>query len=82
MQVPQGIQKRQSRQQILDIIGEHCLNQVVDTPTCKDKYLDLLFTNFPSPVNRVKGLPQCSKFDHTIVCFKYDIKAKRITQAS
>ena len=82
MQVPQGIQKRQSRQQLLDIIGEHCLNQVVDTPTCNDKTLDLLFTNFPSPVNRIKGLPQCSKFDHTIVYFKYDIKAKMITQAS
>ena len=25
MKVPQGVQKRQSQQQLLDIIGEHCL---------------------------------------------------------
>ena len=31
MQVTQGVQKRQSQQQLLDIIGEHCLTQVVDT---------------------------------------------------
>ena len=32
MKVPQGVQKRQSQQQLLDIIGEHCLTQVVDIP--------------------------------------------------
>ena len=58
MQVPQGVQKRQWQQQLLDIIGEHCLTQVVDIPTLNDKTLDLLFTNFPSPVNGVKGMPQ------------------------
>ena len=57
--LPQGVQKRQSQQQLLDIIGEHCLAQVVDihVPTRNDKTLDLLFTNFPSPVNRAKGMP-------------------------
>ena len=52
MQVTQGVQKRQSQQQILDIIGEHCLTQVVDIPTRNDKTFDLLFTNFPSPVSQ------------------------------
>ncbi|MES9963673.1 MAG: hypothetical protein ABW116_09030, partial [Candidatus Sedimenticola sp. 20ELBAFRAG] len=82
MKVPQGVQKRQSQQQLLDIIGEHCLTQVVDIPTRNDKTLDLLFTNFPSPVNRVKGMPPIGKADHDIVYVEYDIKAKRLKQAS
>ena len=66
----------------MDIIGEHCLTQVVDIPTRNDKTLDLLFTNFPSPVNRVKGMPPIGKADHDIVYVEYDIKAKRLKQAS
>ena len=64
----------------MDIIGEHCL--IVNIPTSNDKTLDLLFTNAPSPVNRVKGMPTISKADHDIVYVEYDIKAKRIKQAS
>ena len=82
MQVPQGVQKRQSQQQLLNIIGEHCLTQVVDIPSHNDKTLDLFFTNFPSPVNRVKGMPSIGKADHNIVVAEYYIKAKRIKQAS
>ena len=82
MQVPHGVQKRHSQQQLLDIIGEHCLTQVVNIPTRNDKTLDLLFTNAPSPVNRVKGMPPIGKADHDIVYVEYDIKAKRIKQAS
>ena len=66
MQVPQGVQKRQSKQQLLDIIGEHCLTQVVNIQMC-DKTLNLLFMNVPSPVKRVKGLPLIGKADHDIV---------------
>ena len=55
MQVPNGVQKVSAT---MDIIGEHCLTQVVNIPTCSnDKTLDLLFTNAPSPVNRVNGMP-------------------------
>ena len=75
MRVPQGVQKRQSLQQLLDIIGEHCLTQVVDIPTRNDKTLGLLFTIFPSPVNRVKGMPPIGKADHDIVYVEYGIKA-------
>ena len=82
MQVPCTVQKRQSQQQLLDIIGEYCLTQVVNIPTRNDQTLDLLFTNVPSPVNRVKGMPSISKADHDIVYVVYDIKAKRIKQAS
>ena len=74
--------KMQSQQQLLDIIGEHCLTQVVDITTRNDKTLDLLFTNFPSPVNKVKGMPPICKADHDIVYVEYDIKTKRIKQAS
>ena len=45
MQVSHGVQKRQSQQQLLDIIGEHCLTKVVNIPTCYEKTLDLLFAN-------------------------------------
>ena len=82
MQVPHGVQKRQTQQQLLDIIGEHCLTQVVNIPTRLDKTLELLFTNVPSPVNRVKGMPPIGKADHDLVYIEYDIKAKRIKQAS
>ena len=78
MQVPHGVQKRQSQQQLLDIVGKHCLNQVVNIPTRSDKTLDLLFTNAPSPVNRVMGMPLIGKADHDIVYVEYDIKAKRL----
>ena len=74
--------KWQTQQQLLDIIGEHCLTQVVNIPTRLDKTLDLLFTNDPSPVNRVKGMPPIGKADHDLVYIEYDIKAKRIKQAS
>ena len=77
-----GGTKRQSQQQLLDIIGEHYLTQVVDIPTCNDKTLDLLFMNFASPVNRVKRMPPIGKADHDIVYVEYDIKARRIKQAS
>ena len=58
------------------------LTQVVNIPTRNDKTLDLLFTNAPSPVNRVKRMPPIGKSDHDIVHVEYDIKAKRIKQAS
>ena len=57
MQVPHGVQKRQSQQQLLDIIGEHCLTQVVNIATRNDKTLDLLFTNVASPVNSQRDAP-------------------------
>ena len=82
MQVTPGAHKRQTQQQLLDIIGEHCLIQVVNIPTLLDKTLDLLFTNIPSSVNRVKGMPLIRKADRDLVYIEYDIKAKRIKQAS
>ena len=66
--------KRKSQQQLLDIIGEHCLTQFVNIPTHNDTTLDLLFTNAPSPVNRVKGMLLIGE----AVYAEYDIKAKRI----
>ena len=61
MQKAHGVQKRQSQQQLFDIIGEHCLTQVVNIPTSNDKTLDLLFTNALSPLNRVRGMPRSAK---------------------
>ena len=58
--------KKQSQQQLLDIIREHCLNQVVNIPTHNDTTLDPLFTNASSPVNRVKEMPQAAKLITTL----------------
>ena len=69
------VQKWQTQQQVLDIIGEHCLTQVVNIPKRLDKTLDLLFINVPSPVNRVNGMPQMGKVDHDLVYIEYDVKA-------
>ena len=67
--------------QLLELIKDHYLSQVVKIPTRNDRTLDLLFTNSPSPVNRVKGMPPIGKADHDIIYVEYDIKAKRIQQA-
>ena len=59
--MPQGVLKRQTLQHFLDIIGEHCLTQVVNVPKRLDKTLDLLFANVRSPLNRVKEMPSITK---------------------
>ena len=56
MQVTEGVPQRQVQSQLLEIVQDHCLSQVVNIHTCEDKTLDLLLTNSPSPVNRVKGM--------------------------
>ena len=81
MQVHEGVPQRPVQSQLLEIIKDHCLSQVVKIPTRNDRTLDLLFTNSPSPVNRVKGMPPIGKADHDIIHVEYDIKAKRIKQA-
>ena len=81
MQVPEGVPNRRVQGQLLEIAQELCLVQVVNIHTRADKTLDLLLTNSPSPVNRVKGMPPIGKADHDIVYVEYDIKAKRIQQA-
>ena len=81
MQVPEGVPQRQVQSQLLEIVQDHCLSQIVNFHTRKDKTLDLLLTNSPSPVKRVKGIPRIGKADHNIVYIEYDIRAKRIQQA-
>ena len=81
MQVPEGVPKRPVQTKLVEIIQDHCLSQMVNIHTREDKTLDLLFTNSPSPINRVKGMPPIGKADHDIVYIEYDIKAKRIQQA-
>ena len=81
MQVPEGVPQRPIQCQLLEIAQDHCLSQVVNIHTRNDKTLDLLLTNSPSPVNRVRGMPPIGKADHDIVYVEYDIKAKRIQQA-
>ena len=66
---------------VYKVAQEHCLAQVVKIYTREDMTLDLLLTNSPSPVNRVKGMPPIGKADHNIVYVEDDIKAKRIQQA-
>lgn len=80
MHVPPGVQKSQTQKQLVDIALEHCLTQVVDIPTRQDRTLDILLTNNPTPVNRIRGMPPIGKADHDIVYVEYDIKAKRLRQ--
>ena len=60
---------------------EHCFSKVVNIHTREDKTLDLLLTNSPSPINRVKWMPPIGKAYYDIVYVEYDIKAKRMQQA-
>ena len=61
MQVPEGVSNRRVQVQLLDIATDHCLSQVVNIHTREDKTLDLLLTNSPSPVNRIKGMPPSAR---------------------
>ena len=79
--MPEAVPNRRVQSQLLEIVQDHCLSQVVNIHTREDKTLDLLLTNSPSPVNRVKEIPPIGKADHDIVYVEYDIKAKRIQQA-
>ena len=79
--VPLGMPKRQVQSQLIDIVQEHCLSQVVDIRTRQERILDILLTNNPTPVTRVKGMPATGRADHDIVLVEYDIKAKRIPQS-
>ena len=74
MQVPEGVSNRRVQSQLLAIAQYHCLSQVVIYTPAKIT-LDLLLTNSPSPVNRVKGMPPIGKADHDIVYVEYDINA-------
>ncbi len=69
-----------TQRQLVDIVLEHSLSQVITIPTRQDKTLDILLTNNPAPVTRVKGMPPIGKSDHDIVFLEYDIKAKRVRQ--
>ena len=73
--------KRQVQSQLVDIAQEHCLSQVVDIPTRQERTLDILLTNNPTPVTRIKGMPPIGRADHDIVLVEYDIKAKSILQS-
>ena len=75
MQVPEGFPKRPVQTKLVNIIQDHCLSQMVNRHTREDKTLDLLFTNSPFPIHRVKVMPPIGKADHDIVYIEYDIKA-------
>jgi len=78
LSVSPGASKGQAQRQLVDIVKEHCLTQIVDVPTRLDKTLDILLTNNPTPVNRIKGMPPIGKSDHDIIHIEYDVNAKRI----
>ena len=66
MQVPEGVPQRQVQSQLLEIVQDHCLSQIVNFHTREDKTLDLLLTNSPSPVNRVKGMQLSARLITTL----------------
>ena len=60
----------------------HCILHILNFPYNKhNARRQLLFTNSPSQINRVKRMPPIGKADHYIVYIEYDFKAKRIQQA-
>ena len=50
MHVPEGVPTRRVQSQLFEIVQDHCLSQDVNIHTRKDKTLDLLLTNSPSPI--------------------------------
>ena len=76
--VPLGMPRRQVQSHLVYIVQEHCLSQVTDIPK-QERSLDILLTNNPTPVTRVKSITE--RADHDIVFMEYDIKAKRVLQS-
>ena len=54
-------------QATLDMVVENNLEQLVDFPTRKSKTLDLIFSSYPSYMERCKLLPSIGNSDHDIV---------------
>ena len=79
--VPMEMSRRQVQSRLVDIVQEHCLSQVIDIPTRQEMTLDILLTNNPTLVIRVKSMPPIGRADHDIVLVEYDIKAKRVLQS-
>ena len=61
MQVPEGVPKRRTQSQLLEITQEHCLSLAVNIDSRQDKALDLLLTNSPSPVSEYRECPQSAR---------------------
>ena len=64
--VPLGMPRRQEQSHLVDIVQEHCLSQVIDIPTGQERALDILLTNNPTPVTRVRSMPPVGRADHGI----------------
>ena len=47
---------RQVHTHLVDVVHENCLPQVIDIPSRQDRTLDILLTNNPTTVTRVKSL--------------------------
>ena len=73
LQVHEGVQKRPVQTILVSIIHDHCLSQMINIHNRENKTLNLLFTNSPSPINRVKGMHPIGKADHDIIYIEYDI---------
>ena len=50
-----GMPRRRVQSHLVDIV-EHGLSQVIDIPTRQERTLDILLTNNPTPVTRVKSM--------------------------
>ena len=76
-----GMPRGQVQSHLVDIVQEHCLSQVIDIPTRQERTLDILLTNNPTPVTRVKSMPSVGRADHDIVLVEYGIKARMVLQS-
>jgi len=70
-----GITKHNARYKnqhdlFLDILNDHNLVQIINTPTRGQNVLDLFLSNIPSNIINHKTLPSLGDSDHEIVCIE------------
>ena len=64
---------------LVDIVQEHCLSQVIDIPTRQERTLDILLTNNPTSVTRVKSMPPTGRADNDIIYMTSKQKGPPVT---
>ena len=78
MSIVDGTSYPRVHDRLLDIVLDHALSQLVDTPTRLNNVLDLFITNLPSLINSVNVIPGLS--DHDIVMINSTIRLPILKQ--
>ncbi|CAC5410760.1 unnamed protein product [Mytilus coruscus] len=79
-QVIPGKPDAEHHNKLLELLENFNLQQIVNTPTRKERILDLILVNNPTTVNKVNTLPPLGLSDHDIVYIETDTRLRKVRQ--